>query len=92
MTIVAAPLWPGPAGRLRNVTLNTLPEVTASFTVADWARLEDEHLDIVGLRMFGELEEIGIDMDDDPVAVFCILYLGAREARRAAAQHPAVVR
>ncbi len=81
---MTAPIWPGPAGKLRGVTLATAAEVTAGFTTDDWARVEGEHLDIIGLRLFGELEDLGIDMDDDPIAVFAWLYLAARRARLAA--------
>ncbi len=82
---MTAPIWPGPAGKLRGVTLDRVAEVTAGFTADDWARVEGEHLDIIGLRLFNALEDFGVDMDDDPIAVFAWLYLAARRARLSAA-------
>jgi hypothetical protein len=82
MTITATrPAWPGAAGKLAGVTADRVRAVTAGFTAQDWAQLEDEHLDMIGLRLFGGLEYLGVDMDDDPIAVFCHLYLAARASR-----------
>jgi hypothetical protein len=70
-----------PAARLRGVTFDTLDERTATFTEDDWARLEDDNLDGISIDLHDHFEALGFDMDDEPTAVFCRLYLDARDVR-----------
>lgn len=66
------------AAKLAGIGMSTLDAVIAGFTAADWCQLETEHLDITGYDMFAGLEAMGLDMDDDPIGVFCRLYMAAR--------------
>ena len=79
------------ARKLRGITPDQVDAVTADFNAADWCRLSEEHLNHIGMHMFPGLRDFGIDMDDDPIAVFCLLYLKARSANhypRCLIEHP----
>ena len=67
--------------KLHGVTLDRLDEVTSEFTAADWAQLDDEHLDVTGLDVLRGVAHLGVDMDEDPIALYCRLYLQARDVR-----------
>lgn len=66
--------------KLQDATADQIDKLTADFTAADWCDLMTRHLDVASLDLLVHLEQLGVDMDDDPVAVFCRLYLAARAA------------
>lgn len=91
-TLTSAPLNTlSPIDRLHGITPDHVSTVISTFTAADWCQLEAEHLDHIGLDVFTGMAALGVDLDEDPIAVFCRLYLAARAANyfpRCQDEHP----
>ena len=64
-----------PFTKLRGVTVDSLDEVTAAFTDADWDQLDG---DLTGVfhEVTDQMVRLGVDdTDQDAVLIFCRLYL-----------------
>lgn len=60
--------------KLRGATVDRLGEFTATFTDADWERLEADHLNVIGHVVMDYMDELGVDVGTDSVLMFCLLY------------------